>query len=138
MDAKRSPKPRRWLRFSLRTLLILTALVAVWLGVQVNRAQKQRAAVAAIQEAGGFVMHPIHDGWRGLVVEYLGQQFVHGEFLVFDVPVTAINEELTGHIQNVPQARFLFYEADEARKFQSMFPGHTLGQDVPLSKNCFQ
>ena len=48
---------RRWPRFSLRTLLILTALVAVWLGVQVNKAQKQRAAVAAIEAAGGQIIY---------------------------------------------------------------------------------
>ena len=50
-------RPRRWLRFSLRTLLLLTAVVACWLGVQVNKAQKQRAAVAAIEYLGGKVVY---------------------------------------------------------------------------------
>ena len=44
---------RRWLRFSLRTLLLFTTLIAVWLGSQVNRAQKQRTAAVTILEAGG-------------------------------------------------------------------------------------
>ena len=49
------PKPRRLLRFSLRTLLLFTAIAACLLGVQVNKAHKQRAAVAAIWDAGGYV-----------------------------------------------------------------------------------
>lgn len=40
----------RWFRFSLRTLLVLTTLVCVWLGLQVNQAARQRRAVQAIEE----------------------------------------------------------------------------------------
>ena len=48
---------RRWLRFSLRTLLLLTAVFAVWLGVQVNKAHRFRKAVARIQENNGTVVY---------------------------------------------------------------------------------
>ena len=58
MDRKSS---RRWLRFSLRTLLLVTAVITCWLGVQVNKAYKQRAAVAAIEAAGGRVYYDWHD-----------------------------------------------------------------------------
>ena len=55
--SKQPPKPGRLLRFSLRAMLLFTAIIAVWFGSLANRAQKQRAAVAAIQEAGGHVFY---------------------------------------------------------------------------------
>ena len=48
---------RRWLSYSLRTMLLLVTLLCVWLGVQVNRANKQRRAVEAIEKLGGAVMY---------------------------------------------------------------------------------
>jgi hypothetical protein len=48
---------RRWLSYSLRTLLLVTAAVAVWLGVQVNRATNQRRAVSMVKERGGTVRY---------------------------------------------------------------------------------
>ena len=58
-----SKKPRRLLRFSLRTLLLLTAVAACWLGFQVNQAQKRRAAIAAIEQARGIIIYD--DMWVG-------------------------------------------------------------------------
>ena len=46
---------RRYLTFSLRTLFILLTVLAVWLGVIVNRAREQREAVRAIEALGGTV-----------------------------------------------------------------------------------
>ncbi len=40
---------RRWLQFSLRTLLIAMTLFALWLGVKVHRVRQQKAAVAALE-----------------------------------------------------------------------------------------
>lgn len=51
---------RRWLKYSLRTLLLITAAVAVWLGVQVNRATNQRRAVSMVQERGGTFYYRHH------------------------------------------------------------------------------
>jgi hypothetical protein len=45
----------RWFRFSLRTLLLVIAVLCVWLGIQVNAARRQKEAVAAIQKAGGEI-----------------------------------------------------------------------------------
>src|SRR5215510_14615868 len=45
------------IRFSLRTLMILIAALAVWLGVRVERARKQALAVGAIQASGGLVLY---------------------------------------------------------------------------------
>ena len=57
------PKTRpRWLRFSLRTLLVVVTVLGVWLGVQVNPVRKQRNAVAWIQEVGGTVTYDYEIG----------------------------------------------------------------------------
>src|SRR5215471_19817094 len=49
-----NPRPR-WLRYSLRTLLLLMTILCIWLGLQVNAARRQREAVAAILKAGGDI-----------------------------------------------------------------------------------
>src|SRR5215471_11590959 len=49
-----NPRPR-WLRYSLRTLLLLMTGLCIWLALQVNAARRQREAVAAILKAGGEV-----------------------------------------------------------------------------------
>jgi hypothetical protein len=50
-----------WLRFSLRTFLLFVAIASVWLGWVVNGARKQRAAVEAIQSAGGTILFDNHE-----------------------------------------------------------------------------
>jgi hypothetical protein len=52
---KSTPPNRRWLRFSLRGMLLIVAIFGIWLGVKVNAARRQAAAVAAILKAGGKV-----------------------------------------------------------------------------------
>ncbi len=61
MEVVQKPKTTRrgWrLSYSLRALLLCTALMALWLGVASHRARQQRMAVLAIREVGG---HPIYD-----------------------------------------------------------------------------
>ena len=55
-----SPAPRsrrRWLRFSLRTMLLLVTVLSIWLGVKVNQARRQKEAVAALRESGATVRY---------------------------------------------------------------------------------
>jgi internalin A len=60
MDPDNKPKGRRWKTISLRGLLLLVLVIAVWLGWIVQKARQQREAVAALQKLGGFV----HYDWE--------------------------------------------------------------------------
>ena len=46
---------RRWLRFSLRTLLVVFTLICIWLGVETSRVLRQKRAAATVQSLGGTV-----------------------------------------------------------------------------------
>jgi hypothetical protein len=48
---------RRRFRFSLRTMLLATTVLCVWLGIKVNAAREQRQAVAAVRALGGKVRY---------------------------------------------------------------------------------
>lgn len=48
---------RRWLRFSLRTMVLAVTLFCIWLGVTANRANRQRRAVETIKSHGGYVRY---------------------------------------------------------------------------------
>ena len=46
---------RKYLRISLRTLMVLVLIFAVLLGWQVNKARQRRRVVAAVEKYGGWV-----------------------------------------------------------------------------------
>ena len=52
-----SRKPKRWLRFSLRSFLIAVTLFGVVVGPYIYRAEKQRAAVKWVRANGGTVWY---------------------------------------------------------------------------------
>jgi hypothetical protein len=45
----------RWLRFSLRTLLLVVTIAAIFLSMRVNQAEKQRNAIVSVKQLGGWV-----------------------------------------------------------------------------------
>src|SRR4030042_1941762 len=61
MDNSTRPKTRlRWYQFHLRTLLVFVLVAGMllgWLGICLNRARQQRAAVIRIRELGGEVAY---------------------------------------------------------------------------------
>lgn len=46
-------QPQRWMRFSLRAVMLAVAAICVWLGIESSRARTQTAAIAEIQRLGG-------------------------------------------------------------------------------------
>ncbi len=57
---------KRIFRISIRTLLVVVALTAIWMAHHVNRASSQRRAVATIRDAGGaiyydWMLQPVYD-----------------------------------------------------------------------------
>jgi hypothetical protein len=54
-DSTQRPR-RRWLRFSLRTLLILVTVLCIWLGVKVNQARRQKESTDALRKMGAIVV----------------------------------------------------------------------------------
>jgi Leucine Rich repeat len=90
---------RRHLRFSVRGLLVLVVIIAVWLGWIVRSAHVQRDAVAAIQKAGGYVSYdaetpagiPAGNAWTPRwVMDFIGvDYFDHVDFAGQDFQSTA-------------------------------------------------
>ncbi|MEX2142884.1 MAG: hypothetical protein WD894_26745 [Pirellulales bacterium] len=58
---------RRWLRFSLRTMLIVITVLSVWLGVKVDQARKQKRAVDTLRAFGADIRYEHHRGKNGLL-----------------------------------------------------------------------
>jgi internalin A len=103
---KRVSRPRRrFLRFSVRGLIVLVLLIGVWLGWLVRSARIQREAVEAIEHAGGWVEYD--DEWhtsksvpggkrvkRTSLVELIGiDYFSRVTSVVFVPPATAANRD---------------------------------------------
>jgi len=65
----RGLRSRRWLRYRLRTLLILFTVFCVWLGAVADRAHKQRQSVAALRAARCLIAYdnePEPNRWKFL------------------------------------------------------------------------
>jgi hypothetical protein len=55
-------KPRRrWLQFGLRSLLLLITVFGVWFGLYIKRVRRQKEAVQAIREFGGWVHYDFQE-----------------------------------------------------------------------------
>lgn len=52
---------RRFFQFGLRTLLVATTVFSVWLGLYVHRVRRQKAAVAAIRDYGGWAHYDFQE-----------------------------------------------------------------------------
>lgn len=85
---------RRWLRYSLRALLALTTLMCLALGWFVNKCERQRRAVAAIEELGGSVEFEEREGEPGALEAWLRERLPRSYFDDVDA-VTLSDDQLT-------------------------------------------
>ena len=88
MPAEPVPRPwRRFLRFSVRGLIVLVLMIGAGLGWLVRQAHVQRDAVHAIKQAHGLASYDINPSkggfpwtglaaWRRLIADYIGIDFV--------------------------------------------------------------
>jgi len=113
------PRRRRFLQFSLGTLLLAITVFGVWLGVQVNRMRRQREAVAAIVRLGGAVMYDydfdakhqqIRNGQPAAPVwlrKALGDDFFRRPVWIYLAGVKLKNGDLAP-LENLPQLDWLY------------------------------
>src|SRR5262245_22988051 len=96
-------KRRRYLRFSVRTLLVIVTVVAVVLAVPVRRAMRQREAVLAIQKLGGSLIYDyeITRGPETMMSAWLrrtlGDDYFHDVYLA-DFPDRPIADSDLSHL----------------------------------------
>ena len=127
MSSDAPPKPRRWLRFSLRALLLITAVAAVSLAVQVNKAQKRRAAFAAIEAAGGSIAFdsPSNDGYRVGWFDALGDEYRQQPLSVY-LSADVIDAAMLKHLNNLPPDSTLYLDGADPKEFAELLPTLTV------------
>ena len=59
------PKPRRWFRFSLRTMFLLVTVLCVWLGWHSSAVQERHAVMMMISAKGGLAHSPANFMYPG-------------------------------------------------------------------------
>src|SRR5262245_59740812 len=121
-ETKAAPKRgRRFLRFSLRGLLVVVAICSVWLGIAFNRAREQARAVAAIRAMGGNVQYDFYTSGfdpftagpeptselPGWLLESLGIDFFHDVTQAQFVGVGITDDDLW-ILEALPQIRQVF------------------------------
>lgn len=105
--AQTQPAQRRFRpQFGLRTLLLVVAACAVWIGDYVHRAHRQHDAIAAIRRAGGTVQTvPVAPTW---VRNLLGQEyFVKPVAVAFDAQKPATDDDLAA-LRGMPNLEVLY------------------------------
>src|SRR5437667_2392720 len=94
---------RRFLRFSLRSLLLLTLAVASWLGYEVHEARTVRQQAEAIRALGGDVQF-VPRGWS--LLRFLEPQTYGRQIAAVEIPA-ASTEEALPQLQALPRLRDL-------------------------------
>jgi len=103
-------KARRWLRFSIRTLLIVTTLIALPLGRMSYLARRRQAAFDAIQGAGGQInrdptaksLSAWNRQWRSI----WGEAYASNVWAVY-LKKLSVGDEIMPHLAALPELRVL-------------------------------
>jgi hypothetical protein len=116
-EARSAPKRgRRFLRFSLRGLLVVVAICSVWLGIAFHRAREQARLVALIEANGGHVFYDYHEVDSKIFVDAtsrtpawlldsLGVDFFHD---VAHVSVYRLNDDVFHDVCDLPEIHSLY------------------------------
>ena len=104
---------RRWLRFSVRTLLIAVTIFCVWLGWQWRIVQERKSLIALVSRRNYVTLNHWPDpnvdfSW---VRKLLGDQLLHADIFVPDDSLSA--QERRDIERALPEAKIVF------RKFSS-------------------
>src|SRR5262245_17735800 len=99
MDGKAK---RRWLRFSVRTLLVAITILCVWLGWQVSIVRYRRTAREKIEASGGNLLDGLggnivlrRDGHPLQSINWVRRMIGEEKVWVVWFPRTATNDDLT-------------------------------------------
>ena len=100
-DTKQTPKRKRWLRYSLRTLLVVITILCIALGYWTYRAKRQRAVVKWVEENGGEVHYDFELDEYGYTIKAAKppspkwmQAFLGNDYLATVVHVRLENSEV--------------------------------------------
>jgi hypothetical protein len=96
---------RRWLRFSLRSLLLLVLVVAVSLAWAIHKARQQGIAVAALKEMGCFVNYD--NAGSGSPAEWLRKLLGEDSRSVTFVNATQVTDAGLVHLGGLTHLRVL-------------------------------
>jgi hypothetical protein len=109
-----TPKPKRqWFQYSLGTLLVFVTVSAIpcsWLSVKMRQAERQRAAVVAIEKLGGYVVWD--DGaskWPAQLREVLGKDFFR-RVVAVELGRTEVTNAGLEHLKGLSQLQVLSLE----------------------------
>ncbi len=108
---EQSPKPRRrWLRFSLRSLLLLVVVVAIPLGWKVNRARNQVQVVAELEKLNAwfkydYEIRKTEPGPKWLI-DRLGKEYFV-EVIQVTVGGPQVSDETISRIARLPKLEYV-------------------------------
>jgi hypothetical protein len=116
-----TPTPRRrWLQYSLRTLMVLTLVCSLpcgWLAYQLRQAQEQREAGKAIEELGGSVGYePASGGMIRTAVAWVGKllgQDLSVDVRSVDLALPAVTDAGLTHLRGLTQLRGLYLDSTQ-------------------------
>lgn len=103
---------RRWLQFSVRTMLVVLTLLCLWLGNVAINAYRQRAAVQRIQDLGGWVLYdndydpPDYPRIKDDLWSWLPKDYAHTVLSVY-LPNTPLKDNQIDVVTQLPHTVIL-------------------------------